>query len=158
MATTSTTITFSTETSVAGASLQVELDEVRNDEKTKFLYDTKAYFRVYPFPTDLTLTIAPSDGSVANEAGGLIQKTELVTFANEKEASTQFAIQSIISSKWFGNSLGAISASGGNVIRAASEGVAVLEITYTTLYVGKSLTLPFRAEPEYPVVVFILGE
>lgn len=160
MQNTQTTITFSSETSGvggAGESIQVRMDETANGGKTSFLYGDKAFFQLYTYPENMTLTITPSDGSVSDEGSGVGELEEIITFANTDEASVAYPLASIVSTEWLGRSLGAITKGESAQIKAAQKGVGVLRIKYKANFIRKALTLGFKDEASYPVIVHILG-
>lgn len=157
MATTSTTITFSTETSVEGASVDIDLDEEKNNGNSRFLYGTSAHFRVFKHPDSLNLTYFNSDGTLSMGGDGTATLTETITFANVQEGSTRFAILGIVSYNWFGNSLGVPSAAGGKKVTVPTKGVGVLEIKYTAKFRAGSLSVGFKPFEEYPVLVHVIG-
>jgi hypothetical protein len=156
MAEQSINIRFVTEEVKAGEALVVELDAEMNEDKVEFLYGEKAYFRVYTFPEDMELTITPSDGAITAEGSDESEEEEDIAFINTSEASCPKPVSSIVSSKWLGTSLGAVSAAG-TVINASSEGVAVLKLNYTAKFRRYALSLSAKEEDEYAVVVYIQG-
>lgn len=157
MADQSITITFCSEVTEEDQALVVELDDEMNNDKTQFLYGEKAYFKIYKYPSSLSLTITPSDGTIASEGSGTDDEEENITFVNTDTASSSKPVKSISSYSWLGNSLGAVSGLG-TTVNASNEGVGVLKLDYKSDFVRYSITIGTQSEEEYPIVVFILGE
>lgn len=158
MANSSMTVTFVTESSDS-ATIVVELDgekieEVYGEDKTQFLYGEKAYFKIYKYPSDLSIAITQSDGTIASEGSGTSDESENITFTNSKTGSTSKPVKSVTGSEWLGNSLGAVSVVGEDVT-ANTKGVGILALDYTASFTRHSLTVSGKSEDEYPVLVYI---
>lgn len=158
MAEQSITVSFTTEAdaAAAAAALIVELDADKNGDETQFIYGTKVYFRVYTYPVDMKIAIIESDGIITSEGDGVSEEEEDITFANTNEGSCSKPVKSITSSRWLGNSLGAISAKGVK-ITMASEGVAILKLGYKSSFRRFALKLSGKSDDSYTVLVYIQG-
>lgn len=156
---TSTTITFVTQTVGSGSSagnISIELDSVKNNNKSQFASGETVFFKVYTSPKNMPLTAASSAGSVAIGQTNTGDVTETLTFANEKEANLRFLGNSIKSFRWFGADLGAPSLNG-NLVTIPVAGIGVLEVTYDATYREGSLsgvTIPAGLQ-QFPVAVVI---
>lgn len=157
MAEQSITISFCSEVSEEGQSLVMDLDEEENDEKTQFLYGTKAFFRVFKFPYTLSVELFKSDGTLAGEGSGTADIEETITFANTDTASISKPGASLVSYSWLGNSLGSVSIEGGTV-KSSKVGVGVLRLVFRAPFDRHSVTLGEKEDiDEYPVIIFALG-
>jgi hypothetical protein len=150
----SISITFVTKEVAAGKALVVDLDAEKNEDKSQFLYGEKAYFRIFTYPENMKIAIIESDGNITTEGNGLFEEEENIVFANVSEASCSKPISSIKSSKWLGESLGAIAVEG-NKIKASSKGVAILKLKYTASFRRYGLQLGGRSDDSYTVLVYI---
>lgn len=156
MAEQSINITFVTSEVAVGEALVVELDAEKNENKTQFLYGEKAYFRVYTYPESMPITITESDGNITLEGSGTSEEEEQIIFPKTKEGLCSKPVKSITSSKWFGNSLGSVSAEG-TKISVPSEGVAVLKLKYKADFKRYALSLTSKDEESYTVIVYVEG-
>ena len=156
MAKQSINITFVTKEVAAGEALVVELDDEKNEDKTQFLYGEKAYFRIYTYPENMSITITESDGDITLEGSGISEEEEQIMFPNTKEGSCSKPVKSLVSSEWLGNSLGSVSAEG-TKISVSSEGVAVLKLKYKANFRRYALSLSSKDEESYTVIVYVEG-
>ena len=159
MAEQSIVVTFYTETAEGEEyqALAVELDDEMNDNKTQFRYGEKAYFRIFKYPSSLSITISKSDGTITSEGSGDSEEEATITFVNTDEGSVSKPVKSITSYEWLGNSLGSVSAVG-TKIKASKSGIGVLKLTYRSDFIRHAISVSTKVEDTYPVVVFILGE
>jgi hypothetical protein len=157
--TTSTTITF-----VVEGNMQVELDDLKNNDKTQFASGDTVYFKVYCNPIDLTVTGEASDGTVTiDSTDSSDTQVEQLTFTKTSSADLgKLATpKSYTSLKWLGSNTGtspAISASG-TALNVTDRLIAVAEIEYSATYKGGNLsgvTIP-AGITDYPVVVVLTG-
>ena len=163
--TTSVTITFATQVAEGDGVLKVEVDSEDNGGKSQFSYGDKAVFRVYCYPANMKLNFIVSDGVIMDAGYGADVKEDLLQFtgwdpksADANTAGLSYPPSSGITSiKWLGNSLGSISVQSGDTAVAARRGVGVAKITYPVSFLKKGLILQNKSEPEYPVVVFVVG-
>jgi len=162
--TTSVSITFAS--SVVGDGILVaELDSELNGEQNSFYYGDTVFFRVYRYPSNMSLTFDVSDGIISSHGNDSSDEKEYIEFVDTKEGSIgKPAVSGTFSHQWLGNDLGEVSVNSGNSLLAANKGIAVLKASYTSNYVIKGLTLEQKINPdtgeeyeEYPVVVFITG-
>lgn len=136
-----------------------ELDDDRNDDKTQFVYDEKAYFKVFTTPANLSINLTSTDGSITFEGNGEEDIEELLVFTEteegeENQVTVTRPITSLISTDWLGNSLGALSVEE-NVITASLLGIGVCKVTYRTSFRRYALYLSERDEDTYTVIVLI---
>lgn len=136
--------------------LVLELDSDMNEEATEFDYNTTAYFLAYSDPSDMTLTMTPSDGSISSQGNGESEEEEFLSFVNTNEATLSKPCLSVTSTEWLGTSLGAVSVDGTKVT-VSQEGVGVLKINYTSAFRRYGLYLSTKDEENYPVVVYVVG-
>lgn len=162
MAETSLTVTFVTDviTDDSGtpinASIQVALDSVRNNDRTQFLYGSKAYFKVYSAPSDMSLQLIASDGTITEEGSGTEDIDDVVTFGNSDNGSVTYPVQSIVASEWLGKSLGAVHGEGNRVV-SVNSGVGILDVTYRTPFRRYAISVPTKDVDEYAVAIYIQG-
>ena len=163
--TTSVTITFATQVAEGDGILKVEVNENDNGGKTRFNYGDKAIFRVYCYPANMKLNFVVSAGVLSNVGYGADEKEDLLQFTgwdpksgDANTASLSYPASSgLKSTKWLGNSLGSITIQNGDSAVASKRGVGVAKVTYPVSFLKKGLTLQNKSEPEYPVVVFVVG-
>jgi hypothetical protein len=170
-ASTSLQVTFLADVQGDGAALVLELDQEAHkaaygEERTRFAYGETVFFRAYPYPGEMTLSVSLSDGTLMNVAGqglgleqsGAASVVEAVTFANADQGTTTTPVRdgSLTVQQWLGNSLGAL-ASQGMTLTSSSQGVAVARVAYTSDFRRYAFTLGSRPDEEYPVVVHVLG-
>ena len=133
-----------------------------NDGETKFAPGDTAAFLIYATSNVNVNTPVVSLGSVQQIAGPQnLDKEEFITFEDTKEASAGFPVLSGFTYTWLGNDLGAVTVTDQRTIRAATKGVGVLRVNYTTQYTPWLLTnIPTSIEGEtsFPVLIFISGE
>ena len=146
------------DSSLEDSFINIELDDILNEGRTCFLYGEKVYFRV-SYSANLSISVTPSDGNVFLESTDTVSsETEKITFVDSEEATTSKRILNIVDYKWFGKSLGGILKVGDNTVGASSSGIAIAELTYTTIYDVYSVSLQTRSEEEYPVLIVVIGE
>lgn len=151
-------INFQTAVEAAGASLSAELLAEDNGGATQIPYGQAARFRVYKYPPEMVLSVIPSDGSVAYLTSGTATiEGEFVEFVDTAEGQAQRPVASLTSYDWLGNSLGTLTATGGERLAASVAGVAVARVSYTASYELWSLTLPQRDADSWQVVALIRG-
>ena len=136
--------------------LVLELDTEKNESVTRFDYNTKAYFRAYTYPENMTLKTTPTDGVLSNEGSGNSDEEEIVTFIDSNESKLAKPCKSIQSTTWLGTSLGAISIKGSKII-ASKVGTAVLKVVYTSHFRRYGLYLSTRDQETYLVIVYVIG-
>lgn len=157
MASTATTITFVTQALNGGAgTIAIELDEVKNNKKSQFSSGDTVFFKAFTSPLTMQLDSDSSAGTVTIGQSASGDITEILTFANAKEATVRFIGNSIKSFRWFGNNLGQPTLNG-NQVTIAAAGIGALEIVYAATYREGNLsgvTIPAGVK-EFPVVVVI---
>lgn len=139
------------------AELILQLDSVKNDEKTSFNYGEKAYFQAFSHPTTMGLSLTPTDGVISNEGSGSSDEEETITFVDSDEGSVSKPVQSITSYSWLGTSLGSVSSDGTTKIKTSRKGTGVLKIVYKSDFRRYGLMLGTRDEESYQVVVVVVG-
>ena len=162
--TASITVQFGAEAS-ADAILIAELDDRpgieggRNGGRTQFLPGDTAYYLVYKHLLQST-THSCSAGTVAFQGAGSRQVTETVVFLKEQEAELRYPVSGGLTVEWLGRNLGALEATGGRGVRAASAGVAVALVTYTTQFEVWGLSSPaaINGRNSFEIAVLIEGE
>jgi hypothetical protein len=141
----------------SNTAIKAELDSVFNDSASQFAYKESAYFRVYPYPDNLAITITPSAGEVYGAGDGSYTVTETVTFDDTNLAATTYPIQSIVSTSWYGNDLGGVVSKGNTTIQSSKSGIGVLSITYTSYFKRFRVRLDTQSESTFPVLLSIQG-
>lgn len=162
MANTAITVTFVTEDELTDeegnvyTSLQVELDSDRNEGETRFLFGSKAYYKIFKSPTDLVIVQVQSDGVITDEGVGTEEVTEYITFANTNKATINYPLDSVVSAEWAGNDLGALSYTG-NVITSSQVGVGVLKVVYNVIFTRHAISVNVEGVETYAVLIYITG-
>lgn len=156
MAERSLTVSFVTSSEQASqdATIDVSLDSSRNDGKTQFLYGEKAYYKVYTYPISASITQVQSDGLITIEGSEYETINDIINFANTNESSVSYPVNNIVSTDWFGTSLGAVSSTG-KTITSSQSGVGVLKISYRTYFRRYAISVPTKSETTYNVLVYI---
>ena len=100
-----------------------------------------------------------SAGSVSRVTSGQRQVEELVTFLDSADASVQYPIATLDSFEWLGNQLGPVSAAGGQALRAASSGLGVALVRYTTRFEVWRLNSPaqINGRDSFSIAVLVTG-
>jgi len=150
----------------AQAQIWAWMDTEQNGDATEFPYGTTAYFRVARQPADLAVDVRTSSDAIGARLSGpnaaSDEITETVTFNRDDEATVSYPIAEIQTYEWMGNSLGAVTATGGTGIKAAiDDEVGELSITYTYNYNRYGLMVPDKSpqneEDAWPVLVSLKG-
>jgi hypothetical protein len=141
----------------APATLSMRLDAERNENKSEFAYGSTAYFQVFSWPSDMALDFAVSDGSLSGAGSGTAELTEDVSFDDSDRGSTEAPILQILSYRWLGRDLGPVTGLGGNTLKAATSGLAMLRITYNADFKRYGLFLASKTEAEWPVLIRAKG-
>ncbi|MDY6903680.1 MAG: hypothetical protein SWH61_03250 [Thermodesulfobacteriota bacterium] len=150
------------------ASLSVELDDVRNNDKSQFLFGETAWFRVFRHPSNMAITITPSDGEILNGGVDTCEKTEQVTFAGVSQVDLSAAIKSLDGVSWLGNDLGSLTLVKPSTLQLAGSHdcennpancVGVAQVEFTAEFLSRGLSGISRpgGVTSYPVIVHILG-
>lgn len=162
MANTAITVTFVTEDELEDedgnvyTSLQADLDSEANDGETRFLFGSKAYYRIFKSPTDLVVAQVQSAGVITDEGNGTDEITEYITFANTNRGRIGYPLESVVSAEWLGNDLGALSYVG-NIVTSSQVGVGVLKVVYNVIFTRHSISANAEGETEYAVLIYITG-
>jgi hypothetical protein len=159
----SSSIVFSTGGSEAD-SIVIEADRERNvdasgNEKTRFAYNDKAYFRVYA--PDLSKLKANATAGTLTDHGTYTgaRDAEQAQFIDNQEYSFGVPVSSVASFKYFGKSLGAVTKSGTSTVKTeqkpnpATGAIALCEIVINSPYRLYSIQLPTQTESEFPVLI-----
>ncbi len=147
----------------------IELDEKRNKGKARFVYGDKAYFRIYT-PQGVKYSIHSTDGKISKVASFSSTEEELAQFIQDRDVNLQKPIGSIISTKWFGNSLDDTK-HGGKIVKKdtftiecptqpnpSTGAIGIVDVKYSSHYDLYYITLTKKDEPEYPVLVVVSAE
>lgn len=162
MANAAITVTFVTEDELTDedgnvyTSLQVELDSDRNEGETRFLFGSKAYYKIFKSPTDLIIVQTQSDGVITDEGAGTEEVTIYITFANTNKGTLNYPLDSIVSAEWLGNDLGALSYTG-NIVTSSKSGVGVLKVVYNAIFTRHAISVNADGVTEYAVLIYIEG-
>jgi len=162
MANTAITVTFVTEDELTDeegnvyTSLQVALDSDRNDGETRFLFGSKAYYKIFKSPSDLIIAQVQSAGIITDEGVGTEEVTENIAFANTNKGTISYPLNSLVSADWLGNDLGAL-AYVGNIVTASQSGVGVLKLVYNTSFTRHAISVNVDGVETYAVLIYITG-
>ena len=162
MANTAITVTFVTEDEITDedgnvyTSLQVELDSDRNDGETRFLFGSKAYYRIFKSPDTLVIIQTQSAGVITDEGSGTEEVTSYITFANTNKGTLTYPLESIVSAEWLGNDLGALSYIG-NIVTSSQSGIGVLKVVYNAAFTRHAISVNVDGVTEYAVLIYITG-
>ncbi len=106
-------------------------------------------------------SIAPSSGSILFLSNTVnITKDEFINFEDSKTANTAYPVTANFTYQWIGNSLGAVTVGSEQNLTAATKGVAVLKVTYTSQAMARRLTgvpITLGGETSFPVLIYIVG-
>ena len=83
-----------------------------------------------------------------------------MTFFDNQDASLRYPVYTLDSFEWLGNNLGAISAPGGQSIRAASAGVGVAIVKYTAKFDVFRLNSPsqINGRDSFDIAILVVGK
>lgn len=147
-----TEIPIDPETGLPVVQITMESDE------TTAAYGNKIFFRVFVSPSGTSYNLENS----ASQVGGRIYDEDSVDipgvqkaeFNGSNIASLSPALEKsdVVSTRWIGNNLGAISINGNQVVSTRS-GLGTLEIKYKRKYFGYSIVVPVQPETSFPVKV-----
>lgn len=165
--TTNTTITFVVKGAGSGG-ISVELNDVKNDDKSQFESGDTVYFKVFTSPANMQVTPYTSDGDVVVGNTRIPDtQTDTLTFAMEKEQPLSKLLEGALSYKWLSPGMASkatltANKSGTAVVSSASadDTLGVAEVTYDTKYLEGVLTNVDIPEglTEYPVVIVLVGD
>lgn len=130
-----------------------------NGGRSQFLPgDTVAYL-VYKYKLAST-EHRSSAGTISAGGSGQRQIEEVVTFFDTQDASLRYPVYTIDSFEWLGNNLGAISASGGQSIRAATAGVGVAIVKYTAKFDVFRINAPnqINGRDSFDIAILVVGK
>ena len=145
-----------------GASLQAELDDVLNNDKSSFLPTETAYFVIYKYPSSVIVEKPiPSSGMVVAKGSVTRTKTQTLEFTNGSTASLSYPPSgSVIVKRWYGNEGQGFAVSGMSA-SISSLDPCVCEVEYQTSGASWELlppTIDIEETPEWPIIVFIQGQ
>jgi len=156
----SITITF-TKVGEGAENIVIELDEEKNKGKARFVYGDKAYFRVY---SEGNYKINSTDGSVVKVGSISSTEEEFVQFVDSKQVKVSKPINSLLSTNWFGKSLGNITKTDTFTLECSEDvdpssgKIGIAKVKYASRYDLYYITLPKKPQPEYPVLVVVFAE
>lgn len=147
----------------AAGHLSAELDDRPdglNGGLTSFQPGDTAYFFVFASSNVTHGDPIPSAGTVAPATIGVVTRAETVTFANTNTATLPVPALAITDYAWMGTDLGAITLTDEMTVTAASSGVAVCQVTYTTQPDAYGLASPssLNGLTEFDILVYVRGE
>ena len=125
-------------------------------EGTTGQYGEKIPFNIFVSPSGTAYRLDNSASGVGGvifpEEDGTITETVQVSFDGTNTASLPYPVSSISNPVWKGNSLGAVSLQGNNVI-SSQAGFSYLDIDVTRQYFGHSIMVPEQDADEFPVKI-----
>lgn len=148
----------------AAGHLSAELDDREdglNNGLTTFQPGDTAYFLVFKSENVTHDAPIPSAGTIATATAGTVTREDQITFANVATGSLPVPALAITDHVWMGTSLGALTLGDDKMtVTAASAGVAVCKVTYTTQPEAYGLTSPasINGETEFDILVYIHGQ
>lgn len=130
-----------------------------NNGRTQFLPGDSVFYLVYKHKLSTT-EHRSSAGSISASGVGQRQVEEVITFFDTPDAAVRYPIYTLDSVEWLGNNLGAISAPGGQSIRAATAGVGVAIVKYTTKYDVFRLNSPaqINGRDSFDIAILVVGK
>jgi hypothetical protein len=145
-----------------GGSLSAEFDaraDGYNKGITQFVPGDAPAFLVFA-SSDVTVALpVASAGNCVALAGGTMEISDDLTFADTAEASFSKPYYGSLTYKWLGRSLGIPVPSEGRIV-VPTKGIGVLRVTYQSLFKAYRLTNvpnPLNGEKNYTVVIVITG-
>lgn len=129
-----------------------------NQGRTQFLPGDRVAYLVYRYL--LSTTEHRSSAGTINAGGnGQRQVEEVLTFFDSSEAQVRYPIYTLDSVEWLGNDLGSMVASGGQAVRAATPGVGVAIVKYTTRYDIFWLNSPtqINGRENFDIAILVVG-
>jgi hypothetical protein len=130
-----------------------------NGGETSFRPGDSPAFLVYKSPNVQVNEIVASAGSISNLGLGSSEESELISFANVREASPRKPISSGLSTKWLGNNGGTVSLQNGK-LTIPNKAVAVLKADYVSDYNAyrlKNVPEELNGETSFDIVIYISG-
>jgi len=119
------------------ASVQAEIDarpDGLNDGKTDFLAGDSVGFLVFLSGARIVSQTATA-GAVIAAGAGVLQTTEILTFAKASSATTSKPIGRLTTHDWIGRDGGQVVATGGNTVRAVSgDVIGLASVSYQADY------------------------
>ncbi len=163
MQSTNVSITFKT-AAAAGSILQAEVSEEDNGGETgDFTFGTDVYYRLYKHNVE-KYTVNLSDSGASDNSAGSGTKTDIeeyITFANEKEASTSYPIDSgTLTLTPMGGVSMTMESAEGDAVRLKEKVTGVAKVKYSSSYdlryiSGVTEPSNYIEGEGYPVIVFI---
>jgi len=170
----SITVNFQTSVISDGHSIDVELDDEKNEDKTTFGFGQTAHFRLYPSPFDMKLANITTDGTLTIGAAVTKAFEENVAFSkwqkeeggsgNEVTVSRPIKEGTAPVLTWYTATNGIDEAaveSDGKTIRLNAYGIGFAKVSYQSEYKETQLTgvdAPpenFPDDESYPVAVVV---
>lgn len=129
-----------------------------NGGRSQFLPGDRVAYLVYKHLLTTT-EHRSSAGTLAAGGSGQRQVEEVLTFFDTAEAQVRYPIYTLDSVEWLGNNLGSMVAPGGQVVRAATSGVAVAIVKYTTRYDIHWLNSPpmINGRENFDIAILVVG-
>ena len=151
--------------------LSAEIDDREdglNGGDTDFAPGDTAYFLVYKSSNITLSNPVASAGSCSDQGTTSVNKTEFVSFANEDEGSLDVPAQSIISTNWIGQNLGAVALGADQTslkLNSKPAGIfaGVLKVTYVASATVGALVSPASLNDgsaevsDFEIAVVIVG-
>lgn len=132
-----------------------------NNGDTSFQPGDTAYFLVFKSANVTHTDPVPSAGTVTAATVGIVTKEDQIIFANVATGSLPVPALAITDYEWMGTDLGTLTLGDDEMtVTAATAGVAVCKITYTTQPEAYGLASPanINGETDFDILVYIAGE
>jgi hypothetical protein len=144
----------------ADAYIYIELDPVRNSDKTTFLTTDPVFLRIY---SNIDYNVICTAGTITKIKSGevLAMDEEIVSFIHDEDPELSRPIESITSITWMGNNLGTLSEITSTKIRASLAGASSLgigKVNYKAQYDVWKLTPPVIITDQFNIYVLSAQE
>jgi len=159
---TSFQISFGTGTDASRGHLSAKIDDRAdgpNGGKTRFVPGDVAHFLIFKSANVTYQDPIPSAGSVTGGGAVVVEQEEDIAFADTDTATLRIPANAITSVTWLGNSLGALTLTDPQTIKASAKGVAVARIKFSATAYAHALQSPASVSDltDFSILVFILG-
>jgi hypothetical protein len=159
---TSFQISFGVGQDASQGHLSAEIDDRvdgLNGGNTRFVPGDVAWFLVYKSANVSYQNPIPSAGSVSGGGAITVEIEEDISFADTDTATLRIPANAITSITWLGNSLGGLTLTDPQTVRASAKGVAVARVRFQATAYAHALQSPASVAglTDFSILVYILG-
>jgi hypothetical protein len=160
MSVSSLTITFSA-LGEGADSVQIELDDELNGDRSQFVYGEVANFLVFLDDSKYDYQVFATDGVLINNGSRTVNRDFDYQFVDTPIQSLQYPINDILSYQWYGNNLGAITKNSLFEVKCAitpdpSNGtIGIGDGVISTTGHSHGISIQDKPLPEYPVLIIV---